>query len=253
MIGKIKPNHISFKSNTTDTSSASYLNADYTTKQKRANTVAILGGSRSEGSAEKYMSLCERITQKIVQSGKDAATGCGTTGGIMKASFFAAAKASRKDTEGKPTQNLALLTLPKWGDENTEDCIVIGEFAEKNRAVDGFAKVADTILVFPGRATTTEEAATIIRKNDYKKPTEEIDKIILVGRKYWKNFKKHYENLYKSGDLTRRPDELFIVLNSEKQILEQLGIAYKSKNNFINYFKNFIAKGLKNFAPLIKN
>ncbi|MEI8376929.1 MAG: LOG family protein [bacterium] len=253
MISKITPNYISFKSNNTAAPYTSYLNENYTTQQRRANTVAILGGSRSEGSAKKYMGLCERITKKIVQNGKDAATGCGTNGGIMKASFFAAAEASKKDETGKPIQNLALLTLPRWVDENTKDCVVIGELVEKTRAIDGFAKVADTILVFPGRATTTEEVTTIIRKNDYKKPAEELDKIILVGKKYWENFKKHYENLYKSGDLTRRPDELFVVVNSEKQILKKLGIADKPENNFMKNAKNSFNKGVKKLSVLVKN
>lgn len=213
------------------------------------DTVAVLGSSNSiddinsrlkntplddkarKESADKmlsYMDLCSNSTKALVLSGKNLVHGgCGYPYGMMGAAYESGAKYSRIDEDGKPAQNLAILTDPSWGNEDPNRCVVIATAKGEADRIEGFAQVADNILIFPGGTGTLQEAATFISENHYGKP-EDRKNIILVGKEFFKGISEQYDTLYKSGLIKCPPEELFTVVDSKEEILE---IINGEKNN----------------------
>ena len=188
----------------------------YKSYQSKKNTVAILGSSKSSDKIMNYLNMCSNVVKGLMQSDKNIVHGCGTTG-IMGAAHYAGVKYSAKNNEGKPKQNLGIVTDVLWGNEDTENCIMLTSAKNESDRIDKFAEVADTILVFPGSVTTLQEATTLIQKNYYGNK-EDKKKIILVGKEYFKGLDEQYQTLYKNGLITCKPDELYKIVDSEEEI-----------------------------------
>ena len=194
----------------------------YQTKQSKENTVAILGSSKSANDILKYMDICSTSVKTIVLNGKNVVHGCGNSG-IMGCAYEAGREYSVKNSENKPAQNLAIIANPLWGDEDLDNCIPLTVTNSEAERIERFATVADNILVFPGSATTLQEATTLIAKNYYGK-SEDKKKIILVGRDFFKGLDMQYQQLYKSKLIKCRPEELYTIADNEEEIMDTLNI-----------------------------
>ena len=188
----------------------------YKTESSKKNTIAVLGSSRASDKIMNYMDLCSNVVKGLLLSGKKIVHGCGTTG-VMGAAHFAGVKYSQKNSEGKPVQNLGIVTDKRWGNEDTENCIMLTSAVSESDRIDKFAEVADTMLIFPGSVTTLQEAATLITKNYYG-DIENKKKIILVGRNYFKGLDEQYHTLHKSGLINCQPEELYTIVDSIDEI-----------------------------------
>ena len=188
----------------------------YKTTESKANTIAVLGSSKTTDDILKYMEICSNSVKGMVLNGKNIVTGCGTSG-IMGEAYKSGYNYSLKNKNNLPKQNLGILTKPLWGDEDLEHCIPIGCAKSEAGRIEMFSQVADTILIFPGSTGTLQEAATLISKNNYGK-AEDKKKIILVGKKFFKGLIEQYNKLYKSGLIKHKPSELFTVVDSEKEL-----------------------------------
>lgn len=190
----------------------------YLQKEAKKNTVAILGASKTTEQIEKYMQACSDITKGLILSGKSIVHGCGNAG-IMGAAYNAGKDYSQKDENGKPKQNLAIIQNPMWGDEDLDNCIPLTTTNSEAERIEKFAQVADNILVFPGSATTLQEATTLITKNYYGKPQDKKN-IIFVGKDYYKGLKEQYDKLFESGLIKCPPEELFTIVDSKEEALK---------------------------------
>ncbi len=188
----------------------------YKTAQAKKDTIAVLGSSRSSDKIMSYMSMCSNVVKGLLLSDKRIVHGCGTTG-IMGAAHYAGVKYSRTNAEGKPEQNLGIVTDKLWGNEDTENCVMLTSARSESDRIDKFAEVADTILVFPGSVTTLQEATTLIQKNYYGE-SKDKKKIILVGKEYFKGLDEQYQTLYKNRLITTKPEELYTIADSEDEI-----------------------------------
>ena len=188
----------------------------YKSTESKANTIAVLGSSKTTDDILKYMDICSNSVKSMVLNGKNIVTGCGTSG-IMGEAYKSGYNYSLKNKNNLPKQNLGILTKPLWGDEDLEHCIPIGCAKSEAGRIEMFSQVADTILIFPGSTGTLQEAATLISKNNYGK-AEDKKKIILVGKKFFKGLIEQYNKLYKSGLIKHKPSELFTVVDSEKEL-----------------------------------
>ena len=151
----------------------------YKTKEAKDNTVAILGSSKKTDEILEYMEMCANSTRALVKSGKNIVHGCGNAG-IMGEAYVAGQINSVKDKHGSPVQNLAIIANPLWGDEDLDNCVPLVSTNSEAERIEKFAEVANSVVIYPGSATTLQEAATLIAKNYYGKP-ENRKKIILVG------------------------------------------------------------------------
>jgi len=188
----------------------------YKTKQSKANTIAILGSSKTTNDILKYMEICSNSVKSMILNGKNIVTGCGTAG-IMGSAFYTAKENSKKNEEGKPVQNLAIVTKPLWGDEDLENCIPLMAANNEADRIEKFSEVADTMVIFAGSVTTLQEATSLITKNYYGKD-ENKKKIILVGKDFFKGLAEQYNHLYKTGLIKCKPSELFTIVDSEDEI-----------------------------------
>ena len=188
----------------------------YKAKHSKSNTIAVLGSSKSANDILNYMNICSNTVKSMVLSGKNIVTGCGTMG-IMGSAFYAANENSRKNEEGKPVQNLAIVTEPLWGNEDLDNCIVLATANSEAERIEKFSEVADTMIIFAGSAGTLQEATTLISQNYYGKD-EDKKKIILVGKEFFKGLIEQYNKLYEAGLIKCKPSELFTVVDSEEEI-----------------------------------
>jgi predicted Rossmann-fold nucleotide-binding protein len=203
-----------------------YLNKRYTGPKNRANTYSILGAANSDGTAAHYIDMCKNIVKRIILSSPDKKVvhGCGTFGGIMKAAYEAAADTSIRNIKTKkPLQNLGILSYPLWGDEDKKNCTIIGKMPSEATRAETFPLVSNTLIVFPGGVTTTEEAVTFIRKNNHTKKGQPLKDIVLVGdKKTWKHLTEHISYLNEQGELHYKPEQLFRIAHTEDEILKNL-------------------------------
>ena len=130
-------------------------------------------------------------------------------------------KYSKKDFNGRPIQNLAIITQPLWGDEDLDNCIPLTTSKSEADRIEKFSTVADNFVIFPGSSTTLQEATTLITKNYYGK-SEDKKKIILVGRDFFKGLQEQYQKLYDSKLIKCPPEELFTVVDTEEEINDLL-------------------------------
>ncbi len=203
---------ISFRANIPKT-----IPEKYYASQSKANTVAILGSSKSSDEILKYMDMCSDITKAIILSGKNIVHGCGNSG-IMGNAYKAGQKYSKRDERNKPLQNLAIIANPLWGDEDLENCIPLTTTNSEAERIEKFADVSNTIVVFPGSVSTIQEAATLIAKNYYGKP-ESKKQVILVGKEFFKGLTTQYEKLYQAGLIKCPPESLYRIVDNESDLL----------------------------------
>ena len=196
------------------------LNKNYTHPEMRAKAVVVLGSSKTTEPLMEYMDLCAKTTKDLVNQGYNIVTGCGTRG-IMGAAYNAARESSALNLEGKPIQNLSIIVNPLWGDENLEDCLVIGKAASESERIVKFTKVADNFVIFPGGATTFQEAATLIRLNVHSLESG-VKKIVLVGKEFFAGLKQQYESMANMGLLRKKPDEIFKILSEKQEIVNEI-------------------------------
>ncbi|MCD8024886.1 MAG: LOG family protein [Candidatus Gastranaerophilales bacterium] len=193
----------------------------YKTAPKKRETVAVLGSSKETDQISEYINLCSDVTKNLIIADKNILTGCGSFG-IMGAAYNSAKENSVLNGKMKPAQNLAIVKKPLWGDEDLENCVIIGTADSESQRIEKFHKKADKFLIFPGGASTIQEAATLIASNHYPPEGEERKKIVLVGKDYFAGLSKQYDELYRNGLLNVEPDELFTVVDTKKEILESL-------------------------------
>ncbi len=223
MINKLCGFPISFRGAFEDKmASIPELDEKYTTPEQRAKTVTILGSSKPADGILNAMDLCSKLTADLVRGGYNIQTGCGANG-IMGMAYNAAKENSTRDIEtGKPKQNIAIIMQPAWGDEDLDNCTPIGKATSENERLTKFRKTSDTFVVFPGSATTIEETALLIQQNEYSRKDTPLKKIILVGNEFFSGLKQQYQKLFDSKLLKHSPDELFTVLDSEEEILQEI-------------------------------
>lgn len=195
--------------------------SNYKTPESKSDSVVILGSSKTSDDILKYMDMCSNAVKTMVLSGKKIITGCGSKG-IMGSAYNAAKEVSKKDEEGKPAQNLAIVTEPLWGDEDFDNCITLASVNSEAERIEKFSEVADTMVIFPGSTATLQEATTLITKNYYGKE-EDKKKIVLVGREYYKGLIEQYDKLYEAGLIKCEPSELFTVVDNEEEIAKAIG------------------------------
>ena len=195
------------------------LNNRYTSPDSKQKTIAILGSSGSTESLEKYLKASSDITRYFVENGYNIVHGCGSHG-IMGEVYNAAREASIKDSPEKPLQNLAIIVQPLWGDENLQDCIAIGKANSEAERIAKFTQVADSFVIFPGSATTLQEATTLIQNNRYPK-SGEIKKIILFGSDFWEGLVNQYKKIFDMKLLKENPiGKLFHIANSKEEVIK---------------------------------
>lgn len=188
----------------------------YKTDVSKRNTIAVLGSSKASDSIMNYMELCTNTVKGLMLAKKNIVHGCGTTG-IMGAAHYAGVKYSSKNQEGKPLQNLGIVTDKLWGNEDTDNCVMLTSAKSESDRIDKFGEVADTMLIFPGSVTTLQEAATLIQKKYYGS-FEDRKKILLVGKDYFKGLDEQYQTLYKNGLINCKPEELYTIVNNIDEI-----------------------------------
>ena len=196
------------------------LNKYYTQPEMRAKAVVMLGSSKTTEPLMEYMDLCAKTTKDLVNKGYNIVTGCGTRG-IMGAAYNAARENSALNLKGKPVQNLSIVVNPLWGDENLEDCLLIGKAGSESERIVKFTKVADNFVIFPGGATTFQEAATLIRLNVHSLESG-VKKIVLVGKEFFAGLKQQYESMANMGLLRKKPDEIFKILSEKQEIVNEI-------------------------------
>ena len=188
----------------------------YKLSSSKKNTFAILGSSKSSEQIMNYLDMCSNIVKGLMLADKKIVHGCGTTG-IMGAAHYAGLKYSKINNEGKPEQNLGIVTDKLWGNEDTENCVMLTSAKDEADRIDKFGEVADTILIFPGSVTTLQEATSLIQKNYYGAPKDK-KKIILIGKEYFKGLNEQYQTLYKNGLISCKPEELYTIVNTEDDL-----------------------------------
>lgn len=190
------------------------INEKYTSKESKNKTVTILGSSRDSDSIKEYMAQTNHIAKELVNRGYNVLTGCGDKG-IMGAAYKGALSA--ETNQEKPEKNLAVLVNPLWGDEDTQHCKVIAKNAssESDRIENGFLKASNNFLVFPGGASSMQEAATLIAKNKYCPKNLQHLNIFLVGKDYYRGLEQQYDIMYKAGVLGTEPKNLFKIIEAD--------------------------------------
>ncbi|MCX5794555.1 MAG: LOG family protein [Elusimicrobia bacterium] len=195
------------------------LDERYTTPDSRSRTVTVLGSSRAADPILRHMDLAARIAGELVRRGYNILSGCGNAG-IMGAAYDAAAAASKEAarTGARAGENLAIVRIPAWGDENLADARAIGIADSEAARIEKFHKVSDTFLVFPGGASSIQEASFLIGQNE-RRGSEPPKRILFVGRDFYRGLEAQYDRLYAQGLLAAKPRELFQVVDSADEII----------------------------------
>lgn len=195
--------------------SFNFNHINFTSKEPK--TITIMGSSKTTDEILDAMDICSKATKALVLAGNNIVTGCGNSG-IMGSAYYSAKENSIIEN-GKPIQNQAFIMQPMWGDEDLENCVVKGYSNSEAQRIEQFREMSDKFLVFPGSATTLQEATTLIAKNYYAKP-EDKKEVILVGREFFKGLEEQYEQLYNSKLIKCPPEELFTIVDTVEEIEE---------------------------------
>lgn len=239
MIGKILPIHyISFKSkfdkiewNQQEWDNIpNKLDEKYTDPKMTSNMFTVCGDANDNPHLD--TELCSSVTRTLVGEEKmNALNGCGTKGGIMKSTFFAALTASIKGPEGEPLQHFVMVTDPPWKDERIgkKYCIPIAKFASEEQRAEGFWKASDIGIFFPGGFSTDKElfvwlrntAKYIKKMKETKEPTDYLKQTILVGnRKLFKPLLDYLNKKFEMDLIDASPQEMVTILDKEEDIIE---------------------------------
>lgn len=187
----------------------------------KENNVAILGSSRLTPQIIPEIVKASQITYSIILSGKNVLTGCGTKG-VMGQAYYTAAELSKKDKEGKPEQNVVITKEPYWGDEDLENCVILGSASSEAARIEKFIETSDAFVVFPGGPATIQEVTTLISSNHYSKNKKQI---ILVGKEYFKGLDEQYQKIYQAGLLSVEPSELYTLTDDVDEVIEKANIS----------------------------
>lgn len=218
---RFNPNNIFIKSNPNKvlafrgTDNPLEIQDQYISSESKNNTVTILGSSKDADFIKDAITMTSLISNELVKRGYSILTGCGDKG-IMGAAYKGALSAE-KDPEN-PEKNLAILTKPLWGDEDTQHCKVISKPAvsESDRIENGFLKASNNFLIMPGGPCSIQEASTLIAKNKYRAKDTPPLNIFLVGKDYYKGLIQQYDDMdKKAGLLGTKPENLFKVIEPE--------------------------------------
>jgi predicted Rossmann-fold nucleotide-binding protein len=199
--------------------SANLINFASKKTNKQPQTYAILGSSKSTDDILKYMDICSEATKSIILNGDNIITGCGNSG-IMGAAFNSGKNYSIREND-IPIQNQAFIMQPLWGDEDLNNCKVRGFSTSEAQRIEQFRNASDKFIIFPGSATTLQEATSLIAKNYYS-PQENQKEVILVGKEFFSGLEKQYQQLYKSNLIKTPPEKLFKIVDSLEELEETL-------------------------------
>jgi predicted Rossmann-fold nucleotide-binding protein len=183
--------------------------------ENKAKNIVILGSSRNSDGIDKYLKSCSDVTRHFIENGYNIVHGGGTTG-IMGEIYSTARKYSVKDINNKPVQNLAIITEQLWGNENLNDCVLIGKATSEADRIEKFAKVSDKFVIFPGSAGTIQEATALVGKNAYGTNK----KIVLFGSDFWKPFEFVYKKIADFGLLKNK--NLFDIADKVQDVIKIL-------------------------------
>ena len=192
------------------------IDSRYFKPENKAKNIVILGSSRNSKEVDKYLKTCSDITRYFVEHGYNIVHGCGTTG-IMGETYKTAQKYSIKDTNNKPIQNLAIITEQLWGNENLNDCVLIGKATSEADRIEKFVKIADKFVIFPGSAGTIQEASTLVQKNVYN---QNPPKVVLFGSDFWKPFEMVYKKIIEFDLLKKK--HLFDIVDKASDVIHIL-------------------------------
>lgn len=182
----------------------------------KEKNVVVLGSSKNSSQLDKYLKNCSDITRHFVENGFNIVSGAGSKG-IMGEAYNTAYKYSMKDINNNPIQNLGILTEPLWGDENLENCVIIGKAKSEADRIEKFSKVSNKFLIFPGSAGTIQEASTLVSESVYG---TEPKKIALFGADFWKYFEDVYKKIAEFNLIKKPIDELFRIVNSKEELIK---------------------------------
>jgi len=192
------------------------IDSRYYNPALKEKSVVVLGSSKDSAKLDKYLKACSDITRYFVENDFNIISGAGSKG-IMGEAYNTAFKYSKKDVKNYPVQNLSILTEPLWGDENLENCVIIGKAKSEAERIQKFSKVSDKFLIFPGSAGTMQEVSTLVSGNVYG---SEPKKIALFGSDFWKNFADIYKKITELGLLKKPINELFRIVNSKEEVIK---------------------------------
>jgi len=193
------------------------LDERYATPASRARTVTVLGSSKSVDPIKEQVALSGEVSGELIRRGFNVLTGAGNAG-VMGASYAAAAK--NADAAGSRGENLVVAVRPAWGDENLSDARAVGIADSEAERIEKFAKISDSIVIFPGSAGSLQEAATFIAKNAYRGKSP-LKRILLVGRDFFGGLSQQYRRLFADGLLKDAPEVLFRVVDTAEEILAE--------------------------------
>lgn len=199
-----------------DVSSIPDLNERYTRPLSRERTVAVLGGSSSQPQIEPFEPWARRFAEKVVAAGGNIVTGCGQNG-IMGAAYEGAKTAAAKPAAG---ENLAILRVPAWGDEDIKNARAIGVAASEEKRVEKFCRVASTVVAFPGGAGTLIELTKILLMMAYPGPKSVLPERVVVvgGDSYWAGLRLQLNTMVEAGQLKQRVADRFRFVSSEDEL-----------------------------------
>lgn len=192
------------------------IDSRYYARDLKEKSIVVLGSSKNSAQVDKYLQACSDITRHFIENDYNIISGAGSAG-IMGEVNNTASKYSKKDKNHRSVQNLGILTDPLWGDENLENCLIIGKAKSEAERIEKFTKVSDRFLIFPGSAGTIQEASTLVSENVYG---SQHKKIALFGEDFWKNFADLYKNIFEFNILKKQLGELFHIVNSKEEVIK---------------------------------
>ena len=192
------------------------IDSRYYKPEIKAKNIVILGSSRNSQELDKYLKACSDVTKYFVENGYNIVHGCGTMG-IMGEAYKTAQKYSIKDADNKPLQNLAIITEQLWGNENINDCVLIGKATSEADRIEKFVKISDKFVIFPGSAGTIQETSTLAMKNVYN---QNPPKVILFGSEFWKPFEMVYKKIVEFDLLKKK--HLFDIVDKASDVIHLL-------------------------------
>lgn len=197
------------------TSNRLCFHSDY---KKKENNVVILGSSRYSDNTIADLVKASEITKFLVTKNKNIITG-GCTRGIIGQVYYTAADYSEKNKDGKPEQNLIITREPFMGDEDFENCKIIGHATGEAQRIEKFSELSDAFIIFPGGPATIQEATALISKNHYAKNKKQI---FLIGTEYFKDLNEQYNTAYETGLLKCKPRELYTITDNISEVYEKI-------------------------------
>lgn len=198
------------------------LDIAHTTPESMRTTVATWGSSKKTPQILGDMASSRLIIKDVVQSGLNIVSGCGSNG-LMGTFLYTADKFSRRDSAGRPIQNLVLIKDPPYGDEDVKVCVPIGKAPTEEARIAKFMRVADNVIVQKGSTATLKEAVLAIGQGK---------NMVLVGKKFFAGLARQFDSLFRGGFTEVPAEDLFCRVDAKarKKIIEVLHQPLNSKS-----------------------